>query len=248
MAFKDHFSTQSIDYAKYRPTYPQELFDFIVSQVSNKETCWDVGTGNGQAAVELAKHFEKVIATDPSEAQINSATPKDNIEYLVCPAEKSPLTDGSIDLITVAQAYHWFDHEAFHKEAKRVGKENAVIALWGYELCAVKPEVDKVFMKYYEGILGEYWPPERKHVEARYSTLPFPYQNPVYKEFHLTKHWDLQDYMNYLSTWSAFQKYVKANDSNPLELVKDEFITTWGNPEVKRDVVFPVFLKMGVVE
>lgn len=246
--FKDHFSTQSVDYAKYRPTYPQELFDFISSKVENKDTCWDVGTGNGQAAVELAKFFKKVIATDPSEAQINSAVAKDNIEYLVCPAEKSPLPDNSIDLITVAQAYHWFNHDAFYKEVKRVAKDNALIALWGYGLSTVNTEVDKVFMKYYEGILGEYWPKERVHVEKAYATLPFPYKNAEYHEFKLVKEWNLQDYINYLSTWSAFQKYVKANGTNPVDLVSDEFEIAWGNPEEKRIITFPIFVKMGIAK
>lgn len=247
MTFKDHFSTQSIDYSKYRPTYPQELYTFIVDKVQTKDVCWDVGTGNGQAALELAKYFKQIIATDPSESQINNATHKHNIEYLVCPAESSPLNENSVDLVTVAQAYHWFDHEKFAEEARRVGKPNALVALWGYELSAVSPEVDKVFMKYYENILGEYWPKERKHVEARYDTLPFPFENETKHEFRLVKNWDMADFLNYLSTWSAFQKFLKANNTNPLDLVRIEFLNAWGDPEVKREVSFPVFLKLGNV-
>lgn len=247
MAFKDHFSTQSVDYSKYRPTYPQELFECIISKTEKRDTCWDVGTGNGQAAVELAKYFRKVIATDPSESQINNATPKENVEYLVCSAEKSPLPSNCADLITVAQAYHWFDHEKFASEAKRVAKKGATIAVWGYELCAVSPEVDKVFMKYYEVILGKYWPMERKYVEEAYASLPFPYENVSSHKFRLIKKWDLEDFLNYLSTWSAFQKYVKANESNPLDLVRDEFLDAWGKLEETRDVLFPVFLKLGYV-
>lgn len=246
--FKDHFSTQSVDYAKYRPTYPQELFDFIVSKVENRGTCWDVGTGNGQAAVELAKYFKKIIATDPSEAQINSAAARENIEYSAQPAEGTNIAEGSVDLVTVAQAYHWFDHEAFYKEVKRVAKKGALIAVWGYELSKVTLEVDKVFMKYYDGILGEYWPKERVHVEKAYSTLPFPYKDAEYHEFKLPKEWDLQDYMNYLSTWSATQKYIKVHNSHPLDLVSDEFVATWGNPEEKKTVTFPVFLRIGKVK
>ncbi len=248
MSFKDLFSTQSVDYSKYRPTYPQELFEFIALQVEDKGACWDVGTGNGQAAVELAKYFKKVIATDPSEAQINNATPKDNIEYKVCRAESSSLDNNSIDLLTVAQAYHWFDHIAFYKEVKRVTKTKAKIAIWCYGLSTVNAKVDAVYMKFYKGILDGFWPPERVHVENAYASLPFPYKNHTQHEFKLIKSWNLQDYMNYLSTWSAVQKYIKTNNKHPLDLVTDEFIKTWGNPEEKKEVTFPVILRMGEVD
>ncbi|HVE60450.1 MAG TPA: class I SAM-dependent methyltransferase, partial [Chitinophagaceae bacterium] len=129
---KDLFSTQANAYAQYRPTYPKELFEYIVSFVENKTTAWDCATGNGQAAAILSGYFEKVIATDISQAQLKNAVEKDNISYQISTAEKTPFPDDSFDLITVATAYHWFDHTAFHKEATRVGKNNCVVAAWTY--------------------------------------------------------------------------------------------------------------------
>jgi len=243
--FKDHFSTQSLDYSKYRPTYPAELFEFIIQHTKNRETAWDTGTGNGQAALEIAKHFKRVIATDPSEAQTKNAIPAKNIEYKVASAENSGLPDKSIDLITVAQAYHWFNHEKFIAEARRLAKKDATIAVWGYELCKVNPSVDKVFMRYYRDILEDYWPPERKHVEESYAHLPFPFENAIYKEFSMSKNWNLYDFLAYLSTWSAAQKYIKAKGENPLDLVKEDFQKAWGKASGTKQVAFPVFLHLG---
>jgi ubiquinone/menaquinone biosynthesis C-methylase UbiE len=243
--FKDHFSTQSSDYSKYRPDYPQELYDFILSEIKDKKSAWDCGTGNGQAAAVLSQYFEKVYATDPSAEQIKSATQKSNIEYRVASAENSTLPDKSIDLITVAQALHWFDFTKFFAEVKRVAKPDAIIAVWSYELCKVDEETDKVFLHFYNGILGNYWAPERKHVENAYSTIPFPFTEVKENVFYMKKQWNLQDFMGYLSTWSAVQKYIKTNKTNPLELVAADFEKAWINPTVFKEVSFPVTVKTG---
>src|SRR5947209_15554910 len=105
---KDLFSSQADVYAKYRPTYPQELFDYILRFVKERESVWDCATGNGQAANVLANYFQTVEATDISEAQLKNAVKKENIYYQICPAERTPFADNSFDLITVATAYHWF--------------------------------------------------------------------------------------------------------------------------------------------
>ena len=131
---KDLFSEQSKIYARFRPTYPKELFYYILQFVEERKTAWDCATGNGQAAKVLADYFEKVEASDISQAQINNAVRKPNIQYHICPAEQTAFADNSFDLITVAQAYHWLNWKKFHDEATRVGKPNAVIAVWAYYL------------------------------------------------------------------------------------------------------------------
>ncbi len=244
-SFKDHFSTQSSDYSKYRPDYPQELYDFILSEVKECKTAWDCGTGNGQAAIVLSRYFEKVYATDPSAEQIKNATQKSNIEYRVASAENSTLPDKSVDLITVAQALHWFDFTKFFAEVKRVAKPDAIIAVWSYELCKVDEEIDKVFMHFYHGILENYWAPERKHVENAYSSIPFPFTEVKENVFYMKKQWNLHDFMGYLSTWSAVQKYIKTNGTNPLELVVKDFEKAWINPSAVKEVSFPVTVKTG---
>ena len=153
----------------------------------------------------------------------------------------------SVDLITVAQAYHWFDHQKFIKEAKRVAEKNATVAIWGYGLTTVNPTIDEVFMKYYRDILEDYWAPERRYVENYYEGLPLPFEQVIKEEFSMTKNWNLDEYLSYLSTWSAFQKYLKTNGQNPLDLVREEFTKTWGNAKERKEVVFPVFLKLGQI-
>ena len=242
-SFKDHFSSQSSSYSKYRPDYPQELYNFILSEVKERKTAWDCGTGNGQAAVVLSQYFEKVYATDPSAEQIKNATQKSNIEYRIATAENSTLPDNSVDLITVAQALHWFDFYKFYSEVKRVAKPGALLAVWSYETCHTNDDVDKIFFRFYKEILGDYWAYERRHVENAYRDIPFPFSQVRAEVFHMKKQWNLQDFLGYLSTWSAVQKYVKTNGTNPLELVEFDFRNAWGNPATIRDVSFPVTIK-----
>ena len=134
MAFPDHFSTQSRDYARYRPVYPAQLYDYLASLTLHLDRAWDTGTGNGQAATGLARHYRSVIASDPSERQIALATPHDHVTYHVATAEHSALEDQSIDLIAVAQAVHWFDLDRFHAEVKRALKPAGLLAVWCYNL------------------------------------------------------------------------------------------------------------------
>jgi ubiquinone/menaquinone biosynthesis C-methylase UbiE len=174
--FKDLFSKQSKEYAVSRPTYPKSLFDFLAGLVERKDLAWDCATGNGQAAVALSKHFQHVIASDISKKQIENAKRKSNIRYEVFPAEKTALEDSSIDLVTVAQALHWFNFEEFYKEVKRVLRKNGVIAAWAYGLHSISPGIDKVTYHLYEDILGRYWPKERKYIESKYEDVPFPFK------------------------------------------------------------------------
>ena len=175
MRFKDHFSDQAADYTKYRPNYPNELFAYLASLVLARECAWDCGTGSGQAAVALTEFFDRVIATDASEKQILSATKSARVEYRIAPAENSGLSSHSLDLIAVAQALHWFDLDAFYMEAKRVLKPEGALAVWGYGLLEIAPEIDAVINRFYREIVGPYWPPERKIIESRYQTIPFPF-------------------------------------------------------------------------
>ena len=164
MTFKDHFSRQSIEYARYRPQYPKELFAFIASHAPNDERALDIATGNGQAAVALAEFFRKVIAIDASAEQIESAQPNERVEYRVAPAETTGLVTQSCDAITVAQALHWLDLEAFYAEARRVLKPGGVVAVWAYNYLRVSPEVESVLRHYHDDVVGPFWPAERKTV------------------------------------------------------------------------------------
>jgi ubiquinone/menaquinone biosynthesis C-methylase UbiE len=162
---KDIFSDNSGGYARYRPTYPREVYDFILPLVTQKQNAWDCATGNGQVALALAPHFEKVFATDISQKQLDQATPAPNIMYSLSPAEKTSFPDHYFDLVTVGQAIHWFQFDAFYNEVKRVLKPGGIIALLGYALFKTEKEVQEIVNDFYENIVGPYWDPERKYID-----------------------------------------------------------------------------------
>lgn len=157
MNFKDLFSVQASDYAKFRPHYPDALFEYLASVSPAKNLVWDCGTGNGQAAAKLAAYFDSVVATDPSEKQLLSAEKNPRVAYKQGTAEEAPFQDHSVDLITAAQAFHWFKHELFFKEAKRVLKPSGVVAVWAYNLPEITPQVDAIVRRHYGETLGSYW-------------------------------------------------------------------------------------------
>src|SRR5438105_4357655 len=139
VAFKDHFSNQAADYARFRPRYPREMFEYLGTISPGRKLAWDCATGNGQAAVELAEVFDRVIATDASEKQIANAQPHERVEYRVAPAEESGIESGTIDLVMIAQALHWLDLARFYAEARLVLKPGGVLAASAYNLLHIEP-------------------------------------------------------------------------------------------------------------
>lgn len=244
---KDLFSKQADLYARYRPTYPAELYQYILSFVKEKNIAWDCATGNGQAAVVLADHFKKVVATDISAEQIEKATFKENIEWLVCPAESTPFAENTFDLVTVAQAYHWIKWKEFRNEVRRVCKNNAVIAVWlYYDHTTGDKRIDKVVRDFYENVTRPYWDYERKYVEELYATVAFDYELLPFKNFGINVHWQREDLLGYISSWSAIQKYIKVNGHSPIPIIEKEINKLWPQGE-KKQVIFPVYLKLGRV-
>ena len=246
MAFKDHFTKQSDGYAKYRPDYPDGLFEFLASVSPSKELAWDCATGNGQAANGLAKYFAKVIASDGSEKQIKNAAQNEKIIYKVFPAEKVEIKSSTVDLITVAQALHWFNFDKFYLEAKRILKEGGVIAAWMYDLIRVSPEIDLITKKFDKEILVKYWPAERRLYYDHYESIPFPFKKLNAPEFEMTAEWTLENLLGFLSTWSAVQKYKERENSDPLDLIRNDLLKAWDN-EKSRKVNWELILKIGIV-
>jgi ubiquinone/menaquinone biosynthesis C-methylase UbiE len=241
---KDLFSEHSKLYSQFRPTYPNELYEFIFSQVKNFETAWDCGTGNGQSARVLSKQFKKVLATDISAQQIEHAYQADTIFYSVC-GEKTSFDDNSIDLITVAQAIHWFNIESFYEEVNRVAKPNAVLAVWGYSLLSINPEINLIIYDFYKNVVGSYWDQERHFIDEQYKTIPFPFKEIATPVFEFSFDWTLSQLAGYLTTWSAVRKYMHANKINPvIKLIED--ITPLWKEDIMR-ITFPLFLRLGIV-
>ena len=245
VAFKDHFSKQAADYAKFRPRYPHEMFEYLGSLAPSRKLAWDCGTGNGQAAVGLASVFDRVVATDASEKQISNAQAHERVEYRVARAEESALESASIDLIMVAQALHWFDLDRFYDEVRRVLKKNSVLAASAYNLLHIEPAIDEVINRYYYEVVGPFWPPERVLIE-KFEELPLPFSEIQAPSFEMIGQWNLEHLVGYLRSWSATQRFIAANKRDPLEAIADDLRAAWGDPGQMRKVVWPLILRVGL--
>ncbi|MGK0184627.1 MAG: hypothetical protein ACI9R3_000401 [Verrucomicrobiales bacterium] len=241
--FSDHFSGHASEYAKARPTYPSALFRYLSDLAPANDCAWDCATGSGQAAVALSDQFTSVIATDASAEQIAQATPAANVDYRIAPAEASGIEPDSVDLVTVAQAVHWFDFSRFFMEVDRVTKERAVIALWSYGLTRINVEVDAIISTFYESEISSYWPKERSHVESEYRDIPFPYESCNPPEFVMSVDWSADDLLAYLRTWSSVKRFEAATGHDPVFEITDDIRNAWiGNT---CSVIWPLILRVG---
>ena len=217
-----------------------------LSSLSQKhDLAWDCGTGNGQAAIGLANYFEKVYATDPSEQQILNARPHPKIIYKVEKAECSSLTNNSVDLITVAQALHWFDFEKFYSEVKRVLKPEGIIAVWTYSLPKISSEIDKIILHFHDNIVGEFWQKENQLVSEEYKTIPFPFKEIKTPSFLFQKEITLNDLKGLLMSWSATQRYKDQKGSEPLLAIENDLQNLWRNVDETKLATWTIFLKVG---
>jgi SAM-dependent methyltransferase len=244
-SFEDHFSKQSEQYAQYRPKYPDEIYAYLASLAPARSLAWDCGTGNGQAAIGLAKHFDKVHATDASVEQISRAHPHEKVEYHVEPAEHVSLDASSVDLITVAVAIHWFSFDQFYREVKRVLKPGGVLAAWTYNSVEISPEIDPLVWHYYRDIVGAYWPDRIRYLEERYETLPFPFEGIVPPPFVMEIHWDLNQFAGFLDSWSATQRYKAQKGQHPLEIIWPKLLAAWGDQNDQRLIRWPLYFRIG---
>jgi len=238
------YSPYARQYAQSRPGYPPELFAYLASLVDQRQRAWDCGTGNGQAAVELVKYFDRVIATDISAEQVRHAAPHPRIEYRVASSEQSGLDDRSVDLITAASAMHWFDLDSFYTEVHRVTRPGAVLAAWTYHVGYVEPPFDLVFRGFYSEIVSPYFAEGARLVDDRYETLTLPGEPIDAMEFHVTATWDLEQMVNFVRSWSGTQEYMKQRGQDPLSLITNELERIWGDPTRTQTVRWPLFLRI----
>jgi ubiquinone/menaquinone biosynthesis C-methylase UbiE len=222
------FSSVAREYSNFRPGYPPELFEWLARSCLGNEAAWDCGCGSGQASVALAAHFQRVYATDASAGQIGVAKAHERVSYSVATAERSGLPDASVDLVIVAQALHWFDVEAFYSEARRVARPGALLTVWTYPRPQfTDPVLDRVFHAFYENVVGPFWPPERRHVEAHYRTIPFPFEELPHPHFGLELHWSREQLLGYVSSWSASARYKKEKGTDPVPLLDQSLSAVW---------------------
>lgn len=247
MAFEDRFSDLAGQYARHRPSHPQELFDYLAAISPGQDLAWDVGTGSGQAARQLADHFNHVIATDASQEQIEQASPHPKVEYRVEPAEKTSLPADAVDLITAAVSLHWFDFEAFYREVRRVSKPGAVLAAWTYFFANITPEIDALMRDFYYGTLAGYWSDRLRYVEAGYETLPFPFQEIDPPPFEMMARWSLADLSGFILSWSGTGAFIGEHGERPVAEFLVRLGDVWGDPEQVREVRWDLHMRIARV-
>ncbi|KAH9302950.1 hypothetical protein KI387_014533 [Taxus chinensis] len=243
------FGSVAKEYARTRPGYPPQLFSLLSSLTPHHELAWDVGTGNGQAALQIAEHYKKVVATDTSEQQLHLAQPRPNITYAVTPPSIPEHLlnsivgpDSSVDLVTVATAVHWFDLDKFYPQVKRVLKKpGGVIAVWGYSKPSVNLAVDAVCERFSERVLPCHHPAIKWLVE-KYESLPFPFAEVQSIRMEIEEEKTFEQFLGLVKTSSS--KVVREG------LLSEEFIreleAAWGAPRhVTRTLKFPLFGKIG---
>ena len=244
MPFHDHFSNHASNYVKYRPHYPTNLFEYLASLTHEHKRVWDCGTGNGQAALGLTPYFGHVIATDPSEKQITNAVKHENIKYYVTSAEQPGFKSRTVDLITAAQAVHWFDFDVFYGEVKRILKPGGILAFWCYDLLYISPKIDKILYQYYTNIVGPFWPPERRLVEGKYQSIPLPFDELEAPKFQMKALWNLSELLGYLDTWSATQRFIRKHGFHPIRRIEERLTKVWGSPKVRKHIQWPLYLRI----
>lgn len=243
-SFHNYFGAQAADYQTYRPRYPQSLFTYLATSVRNTRLAWDCATGNGQAAAGLAHRFARVFATDPSADMIANAIEHPRVTYAVAKYQTT-LADASVSLITVAQALHWFDINAFVKEARRVLEPDGVFAAFCYTRCRLDEELDGVVEHFFSVTVGAYWPPERRLADEGYRTIALPLDEMLVPPCEMIEDWTLNSFLRFVRTWSAVARCIAAKGEESVVAFESEIRSLWGPPESKRRIRWPMHFRVG---
>lgn len=238
------FSIQSDRYARYRPSYPPELFAYLASVSATQERALDCATGNGQAAIAIADYFAEVVAVDASPEQIQQAIAHPRVRYAVSAAETLDFPARSFDLITVAQALHWFDLPAFYRRVRYLAKPQGAIAVWAYGLPSISPSADAIIQKFLLDPIDPYWGPGNRLIFDRYRSLDFPFVELSPPAFAINVQWTLDQLLGYFGTWSALKRYKASERADPMPALKTELERVWGANQPKT-ATMDLYLRVG---
>lgn len=244
---RNWFSQGGQAYARFRPHYPAELAAYLASLVPDNCLAVDVGCGNGQLTQLIAEHFNAVIGLDPSADQIANARLHERITYHCASAEKMPVPGGTVNLVTAAQAAHWFNLPDFYNEVHRIAAPGCVVALISYGVLSLEPGLDERFRTFYHQEIGPWWPPERALVDAGYATLDFPFNEVAAPPLEISLEWTFNDFMGYVSTWSAVRNAQEAGHTEAVLRFADEIFRMWGGESARRCIRWPIAMRIGRV-
>jgi len=251
--FADHFSGHSSVYAKFRPGYPQEVYDRILEfggpDLKQKGIAVDIGCGSGQATKRLHDFFPKVFGIEPSPQQLEQAEQIDGIEYICARAEQTPLPAGEADLITVATAVHWFNLAEFWPEVDRILRPGGIIAIWtnGETVTTNNEKADLAYKKFNEKIFS-YWAPQNHQVFDKYKDVHIPYERKERGYIYSKRSIPLFFFTGFLRTWSAYQSFMKDHpEEKILEELEEEIKIAYGlsSSEEKIEIDWEVILLLG---
>jgi len=234
-------------YSTARPAYPAELFDWLAASAPRHDVAWDTATGSGQAALGLAPHFERVVATDTSEAQIRHAHPHPRVEYRVAKAEASGLPDGSVDLAVAAAAFHWFDRSRFDPEVKRVLRSGGVLAVWTYHVAYAEPPFDELFGPFYRDVVQPYFAPGARLVDRRYEDVTLPGRPLEAPAFTMTTRWNAGAILDFVRTWSGVHACREATGKDPVAQLAPRAEALCGSPDAVHEIRWPLYLRAAVL-
>ena len=246
---KDYFSAQAQQYKQFRPHYPAALYDFLHTGLPPKASILDCATGNGQAALGLAGTNCQLVGLDLSIEQLAKAPRTANCLWVQSTVEALPIASHSMDLVTVAQALHWFDFDKFYPEVRRVLTPKGRIAVWTYSLLAACPQfpppIEDVVRWFYHDVVGEYWPPERRWVDDEYQNIPFPFAEVPVPDFNIDVRWLRQELIGYISSWSAVQLCVTNTGKNPLPALESRLDAVWPGENYELVFSWPLSVRVG---
>jgi ubiquinone/menaquinone biosynthesis C-methylase UbiE len=234
------------EYTAHRPQYPLNLFAYLANLVPHKKVLLDCGTGSGQAARDLTKYFEYVIATDLSYDLLKIAPKESNLIYIKVEAEYLPIRSQTVDMITIGQALHWFSLNKFYGEVNRILKPNGIIAAWCYNQCVINPKINALISKIYRLVTStENLTIQRQYVYNHYQTIPFPFKRISTPKFELCVEWNLKELYGYIATWPGLLEYEKNTNTNVLSQLELAFISAWGDINTKKTITWPIYLLVG---